>query len=299
MKLITCEIQQKQYIGVVRNNSVIIPTLAKNAPLKEIDSLLALLEAGDSVFKKLQNWIDTISQDAQIPLNEVKLLAPIPRPLKNIMCLGWNYADHAEESAKTFKRNAKLPEHPIVFTKSVTAINAPFADFYYDPALSTEIDWEVELGIIIGKRGRKIPVQHALDYIFGYTVINDISARDLQTRHRQFFLGKSLDGSCPMGPWIVTQDEISNPQDLDISCKVNGNIKQHSNTRHQIFDVATTISILSRGMTLEPGDIIATGTPSGVGFARTPPEFLKPGDIVECEVEHIGRIANRIVAVDT
>ena len=178
----------------------------------------------------------------------------------------------------------------------MTTLNGPYADFVYDERLSKQIDWEVELGVVIGTRGRKIAVQKALDHVFGYAVINDLSARDLQARHRQFFIGKSLDGSCPMGPWIVTRDEITDPQQLELSSRVNGVVKQRSNTQRQIFDIATTISILSQGMTLEPGDIIATGTPSGVGFARTPAEFLQSGDVVECEVEDIGIIRNKIVA---
>jgi 2-keto-4-pentenoate hydratase/2-oxohepta-3-ene-1,7-dioic acid hydratase in catechol pathway len=185
----------------------------------------------------------------------------------------------------------------VVFTKSVTTLNGPYADFAYDERISKQIDWEVELGVVIGRGGRKIAVHEALDHVFGYAVINDLSARDLQSRHRQFFIGKSLDGSCPMGPWIVTHDEIRDPQSLELCSRVNGVVKQSSNTRQQIFDIATTISILSQTMTLEPGDIIATGTPSGVGFARTPPEFLQAGDVVECEVEKIGTIRNRIVAV--
>jgi 2-keto-4-pentenoate hydratase/2-oxohepta-3-ene-1,7-dioic acid hydratase in catechol pathway len=211
------------------------------------------------------------------------------------MCLGWNYADHAQESAAASKRHYKLPEHPVVFTKAVTSITGPYADITLDPQISTQIDWEVELAVVIGTRGRGIAVQDAMRHVFGYTVVNDITARDVQSRHKQFFLGKSLDASSPMGPAIVT-DEIPDPQQLALRCWVNGALKQESTTAMQIFDVANTVSILSRGMTLEPGDIIATGTPSGVGFARTPPEFLTDGDVVECEVEDVGRLRNRTVA---
>jgi 2-keto-4-pentenoate hydratase/2-oxohepta-3-ene-1,7-dioic acid hydratase in catechol pathway len=155
----------------------------------------------------------------------------------------------------------------------------------------------VELGVVIGKTGRHIARSAALEHVFGYTVINDVSARDLQKRHQQFFLGKSIDGSCPMGPWIVTADEIPDPQKLDLSCKVNHEIKQSANTSQQIFTVADIIATLSKVMTLLPGDIIATGTPSGVGFARTPPEYLLPGDVVECEIEGIGAICNSVISV--
>ena len=160
--------------------------------------------------------------------------------------------------------------------------------------MSADIDWEAELAVIIGRGGKNIPASAAFDHIFGYTCLNDVSARDLQSNHSQFFKGKSLDGACPIGPWIVTADEIPDPQALDITCRVNGVIKQSSNTRYMIFNIPAIIEILSRGMTLDAGDIIATGTPSGVGFARKPPEFLKPGDVVEVEIEGIGVLRNRV-----
>ena len=153
------------------------------------------------------------------------------------------------------------------------------------------------MAVIIGRRGKNISPDSAMEYVFGYTVVNDLSARDLQFSHNQFFKGKSLDGGCPMGPWIVTPDEISDPHALDVRCTVNGVVKQDSNTSDLIFDIPATIDWLSRGLTIQPGDVISTGTPSGVGFARTPPEFLFPGDVVECEVEEIGTIRNRMVDV--
>lgn len=295
MRLITCTFKQQQCLGVVKQDRVLLPAISGlTAPY--FSSMLTFIEGGTHALGDLRRWIEDSDGEESVALNEVELLAPIPRPRKNIMALGWNYADHAKESAQAFKRDMKLPEFPVVFSKAVTTINGPYSDFVYDETVSTQIDWEVELGVIIGKGGRHISSENALQHVFGYTVINDLSARDLQSRHRQFFIGKSLDGSCPMGPWIVTQDEIPKPQDLDLYSRVNGELKQHSNTRHQIFNIANTISILSQGMTLEPGDIIATGTPSGVGFACTPPQFLKPGDTVECEVQNIGTIKTRIVS---
>lgn len=211
------------------------------------------------------------------------------------MCLGLNYAAHARESLTTKGLDWDVPEYPVVFTKAVTSVTGPNSTVELDPTVTAQLDWEAELAVIVGRRGRKIPEQNALDYVFGYTVVNDLSARDLQSRHKQFFLGKSLDGCCPMGPWIVTADEIPDPQSLDVGCRVNGVVKQAGNTSMQIFSVARTLAILSLGMTLEPGDIISTGTPEGVGFARKPPEFLRAGDVVECSVAGIGTLRNTVV----
>jgi len=200
------------------------------------------------------------------------------------------------ESSAARNRQIDLPEHPIVFTKAVGSVSGPYSDVPLDPDVSGELDWEVELAIVIGRKVKRAGRDEALSHVFGYTVVNDLSARDLQFRHKQYFIGKSLDGACPMGPVIVTADEIPDPQDLALRSWVNGELKQDSNTRHQIFDCADIIHRLSQGMTLYPGDIIATGTPEGVGFARRPPEFLQAGDVVECEVAGIGRLRNRIIA---
>ncbi len=212
------------------------------------------------------------------------------------MCLGWNYIEHVEETAGNSLEAPKLPKYPIVFTKAASSVNGPYSDIPINIDVSNKMDWEVELGVVIGKGGKAISKDDALQHVFGYTIINDISARDFQKRHKQFFIAKSFTGACPMGPWIVTADEIPNPQILNLKSRVNGEIKQDSNTKYQIFDVATVIESLSQGMMLEPGDIIATGTPSGVGYVRNPPEYLMPGDIVECEIESIGKISNPIVA---
>lgn len=210
------------------------------------------------------------------------------------MCLGLNYAEHAVESYTARGKKSELPAVPIVFTKATTAVNAPYAPIPYDPAVSQQIDYEVELGVIIGKPGKHIAAEQALDHIFGYTIINDISARDLQYQHKQYFIGKSLDGACPMGPWIITRGALPDPHQLHITSRVNGVTKQDSSTQYMIFSIPAIISHLSRGMTLLAGDIIATGTPSGVGFARTPPEFLQPGDVLESEIEMIGTLCNQI-----
>lgn len=294
MKLVTLRHQSAEYLGIQSGDHVVLPALS--TPKDDIPrSMLALISAGDEGLSTLREFTDPESTGVRIALADAELLAPIPSPPANIICLGWNYAEHVEESASAAVRDRRLPEHPVVFTKAVGSVIGPFDPIPFDAGFSGQWDWEVELAIIIGKPGRGIAEADAFNHVFGYTVINDVSIRDVQFRHQQFFLGKSADGACPMGPCVVTSDEIADPQALDLSCRVNGVTKQASNTRHQIFDIRKTISILSKGMTLRTGDIIATGTPSGVGFARKPPEFLKPGDVVECEVQGIGLIRNPVV----
>lgn len=223
---------------------------------------------------------------------QTNLLAPIPRPRKNVFCVGLNYVEHAKEGASTVGRSPDPPQHPTFFTKPPTSVVGPNDSILWAVDVTKELDYEVELGVIIGKKGINIGMDEALDFVFGYTIINDVSARDLQRRHGQWFKGKSLDATCPLGPCIVTRDEIPDPQDLDICLRLNGVTMQDSNTRHMVFSVANLINQLSRGMTLEPGDILATGTPGGVGFARQPPVFLQDGDLLEAEIEQIGILAN-------
>lgn len=292
MKIATCRYQDHNHLAIICGNTALLPGLISRyaAFSNSLDFIRELVKA-----RELLDGLSESEKDrATFNLDHLELLAPIPRPTKNIMCLGLNYADHVAETSAAANREAKLPEHPIVFTKNVTSITGPDAEIPYDPAATEQLDWEVELGVIIGRAGYAIEADNAMDHVFGYTVINDLSARDLQFRHKQFFIGKSLDGACPMGPWIVTADEIPDPHALAIRCDVNGVRKQDSSTRHMIFDIPAIISTLSRGMSMEPGDIIATGTPDGVGFARTPPEFLKPGDEVVCEIEGVGVLRNTI-----
>lgn len=259
------------------------------------ESVLQLLEQHQEPAPLLAR-LQTDPSAHSIALAEVELLSPIPKPRKNIICLGLNYAEHARESLQTKGQAVEMPEHPVVFTKNVTAVTGPYSDVPLQSSITQQFDWEAELAVVIGRGGRNIPEAEALSHVFGYTIVNDLTARDIQRRHKQFFLGKSLDSSCPIGPWIVTADEIPNPQNLDVRCRVNGVIKQDGNTNQQLFSVARTIALLSEIMTLESGDIISTGTPEGVGFARQPPEFLAVGDVVECEIGSIGYIRNRIVA---
>jgi len=220
------------------------------------------------------------------PIKRVRLLAPIPAPARNVFCLGRNYADHAAE------RGAAAPDHPVYFTKPGTAVVGPGDDVVHH-AITKELDYEVELAVVIGTGGRDIPRAEALRHVFGYTIINDVTARDLQKRHNQWFKGKSLDTFCPMGPMLVTADEIPDPQALAISLRVNGQTRQSSHTAKMIFPVAQCIEVLSQGMTLLPGDIIATGTPDGVGAATG--TFLRAGDRIEAEVEGIGILASKVV----
>src|SRR5450756_859846 len=223
-----------------------------------------------------------------LPLSEIKPLAPIPRPGK-LLCIGLNYSDHAAEI------EMKKPERPILFSKYATCVIGP-GDPVVLPTISNQVDYEAELGVVIGKTARKVAVEDALEYVAGYTVFNDVSARDAQLGDGQWVRGKSFDTFAPMGPALVTRDEVPDPHNLNISLRLNGAVMQDSNTRHLIFDVNQLIAFLSQAITLEPGDVIATGTPSGVGMGRKPPVFLKPGDRMVIEIESVGVLDIPVVA---
>jgi 2-keto-4-pentenoate hydratase/2-oxohepta-3-ene-1,7-dioic acid hydratase in catechol pathway len=260
--------------------------------------LLALVDEGDEGLARVAALLERPEAAAvALPLAGLEILPPLDPPRGNVIAIGRNYARHAEESARA--RGADVePGPPTVFTKALTTIAGPHAEIAIDPAVSEQIDWEVELGVVIGRRGINIPREGAIDHVFGYTVVNDVTARDIQSGWGgQFFKGKSLDGSCPSGPWVVTRDEVPDPQDLRLRLSVNGVVKQDASTRDMIYAVDAIISWVSIGMTLPAGTLIATGTPEGVGFARRPPEFLRPGDVVEADVEGIGVLRNRVVAV--
>lgn len=292
MKIGTCWYEERAQIFVVDNDYAVLPS--QGGLPDRSNNLGEIIGHGPQGLLEVAAAADRVRKSDYVPLSALQLLAPIPRPIKNIICLGWNYSEHIQEAAQASGRSDELPDYPVVFTKSPTSVIGSGGKVPFDARVTEQLDWEVELGVIIGQGGKGITKDRALDHVVGYTVINDLSARDLQFRHKQFFIGKSLDGTCPIGPWMVTRDEIKDPHALDLKCWVNGTCKQDSNTRYMIFDIPTIIETLSRGMTLEAGDIIATGTPSGVGFARQPPEFLRPGDVVECEIEGIGRISNTI-----
>ena len=235
------------------------------------------------------------SVGAVVQLGRAKIISPIPWPRKNVILLGVNYKEHVEEGARARSLELKYPEAPVFFTKPATSIIGHLGKVVHHRA-TEKLDYEIELAVIIGKKGRDIPKEKVYDYIFGYTICLDMTARDLQRRHGQWFKGKSLDTLCPLGPWIVHKSALPNPQALRLICRVNGEVMQDDNTSNMIFDIPTTIESLSSGMTLEPGEIISTGTPSGVGFARVPPFFLKPGDKVEGEIEGIGVLQVEIAA---
>lgn len=231
---------------------------------------------------------------ARAELSTLPLLAPIPRPGKNVFCVGRNYKEHVAEGYRARGAETKLPDYPQFFTKPPTAVIGPGAPFYHDPNVTKRLDYEVELALVIGTAGRDIPRGRAMDHVFGLTVLNDITGRDLQRRHDQWFKGNGLDRSCPMGPVLVTPDEIADLGALELICRVNGEERQRSTVRQMIFDIPEIIAQLSTGLTLEPGDIIATGTPSGVGYAMDPPHYLVAGDVVECSIDGIGMLRTPI-----
>lgn len=228
------------------------------------------------------------------PLSRLKLLAPVPGSGKNIFCIGRNYLGHVQEGYRARGMAIDVPQAPQIFTKPRTALAASGDELGFERSISDCMDYEGELGIIVGKGGRDIAPEDALDHVFGYTVINDITARDLQRKHDQWFKGKGLDQSCPMGPWIVTKDEVADLQGVEIRTTVNGEIRQLARVSQMIFNIPTIMAELSKGMTLEPGDIIASGTPEGVGYAMATPQYLADGDVVTVAISGVGELTNHI-----
>jgi 2-keto-4-pentenoate hydratase/2-oxohepta-3-ene-1,7-dioic acid hydratase in catechol pathway len=279
MRLCTFDEGEGPLTGLIEGDSV--------RPLRDTVEMVELIQRG-------AGWAPAAPA---LPLHSVRLLAPII-PRRNVFCVGWNYAEHFAEG-KAFRPAGaaqKIPEHPALFTKNPYAIIGPGAAIRHPAPISDQLDYEVELAVVIGSDGRDIAERDALDHVFGYTIGNDVSVRDVQrTWHGgQWFKGKNFDTHLPLGPWIVTKDEIPDPQVLRLVTRVNGATKQDSNTKHMVFPVARIIAELSAGLTLRAGDVILTGTPEGVGMGRTPPEWLKPGDTVELEIEKIGVLRNHI-----
>ena len=290
-------------LGIIEEDRIIdIRAIDESAPA----TLLDLVRGGPALWRRTSERAETFKGrglrgpdgEARVHRQDaIRWHPPIPYPRKNVFCVGRNYAGHAAESARARGAEVKIPDIPMFFTKTPTSVSGPYDDIPCDRSVTQQVDWEAELGVIIGVEGRNIPRSAALQHVFGYTIVNDVTARDLQKSHGQWFKGKTLDAFCPMGPYVITPDEFGDPHAKEVLLRVNGVVKQHGNTRDMIFPVDALIESLSRGLTLEAGDIIATGTPDGVGFARTPPEFLQDGDIMETEVEGIGTMRNRIVAL--
>ena len=287
MKLVTYRFENTQRVGVLTQDETAV------LPLDYSDMNTLIETASPADLRSAASAAERAG--VRVPLAEVELLAPIPRPRQAILCLGMNYKDHADEAAQ-YNAEAFTKEKPVAvyFSKRVSQAVAPEGDIERHAGLVERLDYEVELGVILGKAARNVKAEEAGDYIFGYTVINDVSARDVQTSHKQWYFGKSLDGFTPMGPCIVTADEIAFPPALDISSAVNGEPRQHSNTRLFLTGIPALLEELTAGMTLLPGTIIATGTPAGVGMGFDPPKFLQSGDVVECTIQGIGTIRNTV-----
>jgi 2-keto-4-pentenoate hydratase/2-oxohepta-3-ene-1,7-dioic acid hydratase in catechol pathway len=283
-------------LGLLRGDVVVdLKTAAAASWPDAPTTLVDLIHRGPAAWTRMAAVGSEATSAHSHLVSAVKWHAPIPRPAKNVFCLGLNYVAHAKESSQARGREVKIPTVPVIFSKAPTTVSGPFDDVAVDRQATQQVDWEVELGVVIGTTGRNIAKADAHRHVFGYTVINDLSARDLQQQHLQWFKGKSLDGFCPMGPVVVTADEFGDPQSKRLQLRVNGVTKQDGSTSNMIFPVDVIIEWLSKGLTLEAGDVIATGTPDGVGMGRTPQEFLQNGDGVETDIEGIGTMRNRIV----
>jgi len=299
MKLLTYKTQDTEpRLGFIHNNQVIDMEdfgEISNFPLPT--TMLELIDMGFELVEELNDMIaetdPTFFEEIAYQMDEVTFLAPIPKPRKNIIGIGLNYTEHVAESARGLDTSGKLPQKPIIFSKPPTTVTATNTEIIKNTKLTSQLDWEVELAVVIGKKGKYVAKEDAMDYVFGYTVINDISARDCR-REGQWIVSKGQDTFAPMGPILVTKDEIKNPHNLNLSLKVNGIEKQHANSKFMLFNINELIEDLSIVFTLEPGDIIATGTPAGVGAGRNPQEWLHDGDVVEATVEGIGTIVNTV-----
>jgi 2-keto-4-pentenoate hydratase/2-oxohepta-3-ene-1,7-dioic acid hydratase in catechol pathway len=290
MKLATYLYQDRQHVGLVSGDGLSVQTLS----LSDAEHALGVLALVD---RQANGVAFPDHQREQIAIDHVKLLAPLPKPRRNIFCVGRNYHAHAKELSTTvFKDNNADPNAwPIVFSKVPECVTGPFDDVHLPTGISEQIDYEAELLVIIGKQGKNISQAQAMSHVYGYTVVNDVTARDVQMRHQQWDLGKSFDSFCPMGPWVVTADAFDGLQ-AHVKCWVNGELRQDGNAAHMIFDIPTLIETCSRGITLYPGDMIATGTPAGVGMGLKPPQYLKHGDKVRIEIAQLGTIENNFIA---
>jgi len=299
MKLVTFTHKNSDpKLGIFNNDTVLDLEAFGHKHNEEFPTtMLELIDKGLEEVSRIAEIVKTSSENAiasaSLPLNEIKLLAPIPKPRKNIIGIGLNYTEHVAESARTLDTSKELPQQPVIFSKPPTAVIGTGEAILHNTKLTQQLDWEVELAVIISKKGKYVAKENAMDYVFGYTVINDISARDCR-RAGQWIVSKGQDTFAPMGPILVTKDEIENPHNLNLSLTVNGVEKQNSNTKYMLFNIPDLIEDLSTVFTLEAGDIIATGTPAGVGAGRNPQEWMWDGDVVEATVEGIGTLVNTI-----
>lgn len=286
MKLLTFAVGGKVHPGVL-DGSAVVDLAAAGLPVDSQGDLMEIVRGGDIALERVKQAMKAPSS-VRYALSEVKVLAPLATPSK-IVAVGLNYIDHCKEA------NLPVPTEPVLFAKFPNSVTGPYDDLIWPADVTKEVDYEVELGVVVGKRGRDIPEADAMSYVFGYAVVNDVSARDLQFANaKQWDRGKSMDTFCPWGPYIVTRDEIADPHDLGVRTILNGKVMQSSNTKNLIFNIPKILAYASQGTTLMPGDLIPTGTPFGVGFSRNPPVFLKDGDECVCEVDRIGAIRNRV-----
>jgi 2-keto-4-pentenoate hydratase/2-oxohepta-3-ene-1,7-dioic acid hydratase in catechol pathway len=299
MKLMTYQYgADAQKLGVLQNDTVVdIALLGSKTNNGFPKTMLELIDLGLGEVKLIGDTIRNASENAiaecSAPLREVTILAPIPKPRKNIFGIGLNYTEHVAESARTLDTSKELPQQPVIFSKPPTAVTGTNTEILHNEKVTQQLDWECELAVVIGKKGKFVKKEDAMDYVFGYTVINDVSARDCR-RAGQWIVSKGQDTFAPMGPVLVTADEIPDPHKLDLWLTLNGVEKQRSNTRFMLFRIPDLIEDLSTVFTLEPGDIIATGTPAGVGAGRSPQQWMWDGDVVEASVEGIGTLVNTV-----
>ena len=287
MKLITYRQNGAEHVGALTaDGGGVLPL-----PVSDMNTLIETMTLTD-----LRSAVAAAERGSALALSDVELLAPIPRPRQDVLCLGMNYLAHAEEAAR-YSADAFRKERPVAvyFSKRVSEAGKPDGVIPRHAGLTDRLDYEAELAVVLGRTARDVKAADAADCIFGYTVLNDVSARDLQTGHKQWYFGKSLDGATPMGPVLVTADEIAYPPALEITCRVNGELRQQSNTSLLITSIGQILEELTAGMTLLPGTIIATGTPAGVGMGFDPPKFLQSGDVVECAIEGIGTLRSTVV----
>jgi len=299
MNFVTCSYKNEEFVGIENSGYITaVNDILAAAEEKNICSMLELIDAfslDSGLYTRLERT--DLSRFNSLSPREVQLKAPIPYPRRNIFCLGKNYAAHANEVQATKLSGSGIPTSPVYFTKTAMPALEHGGEIRFYASATQQVDYEAELAVIIGKQGINIRPEDAKEYIFGYTILNDVSARDLQVKHEQWFKGKNLDTFCPMGPVIVYKNDIPFPAQLDITCHVNGILRQNDNTKSFIFDLPYIISDLSKGLTLYPGDIISTGTPAGVGAGAKPPRFLNDGDKVECTIEKIGTLTNIVKVI--